>query len=168
MTDNEDDRADITHGKPVRGAIGGLLYLARLTRIDILYAVIVLARYQAKPSMVHWNAIQRILLYLANTLDKGLIFYPESMARNAPKLLCMSDASNGVHVDNYDSTGGHVIYMYGAPIIAKSYKIKVKTQSSTEAEYCALSQASRDVIHMINLSKALNIEMIGTSPNCSG
>ena len=164
LTENDQDRADIGHGKPVRGAIGGLLYLARLTRTDILYATVLMARYQTKPSMKHWAAIQRILLYVAKTLDYGLMFYPENMAKNAPNILCMSDASNGVSADDFDATAGYAIYFLGTSIITKSYKLRMRVQSSTEAEYIGLSTASRDVIYARNIAKILHVETEKETP----
>ena len=120
IAETEAERVDIVNNKPVRGAIGRLLYLARLTRMDILFATVVLARYQSKPSVAHWNAIQRILLYLAGTLDKGLMFYPKTMIPDSPNIMCMSDASNGVYVDGYDSTAGYVIYFLGTVLLSPS------------------------------------------------
>ena len=164
MAEKDEDRIDITENRPVRGAIGGLMYLARFTRTDILYATVLLARYQGRPGKEHWTAIQRILKYIAGTLDLGLMFYPKSMAIHTPNLLCMSDASNGVAIDNYDATAGYVIYFLGAAIITKSYKLKVKVQSSTEAEYIGMSTASRDVIHVRRIAEILQVPEAGSTP----
>ena len=120
--------------------------------------------YQSKPSLKHWEGIQRILLYVAGTLDHGLMFYPENMAQNCPNILCMSDASNGVAIDNFDATAGYALYFLGTSIITKSYKLKTRVQSSTEAEYIGLSTASRDVIYIRNLARILRVECDDATP----
>jgi hypothetical protein len=43
------------------GAIGALMYLANNTRPDIAFAVNLLARYNAAPTMVHWNGVKDVL-----------------------------------------------------------------------------------------------------------
>ena len=151
----------------MRSLVGALLYLARLTRIDILFATIMLARYATKASIRHWEEGQRILKYLANTTDKGIMFYPEAMAMNAMPLVGITDASQGVAVDNFESSGGYVFYLYGSVIVAKSWKLKVHVQSSTEAEYVAFSEASRDAIHLTNICRILGIRMNEPVPMCT-
>jgi hypothetical protein len=62
---------------PYLSAIGSLMYLANNTRSDIAFAVILLARYSAAPTMRHWNWVKNILRYLWGTPDLGL-FYPKN------------------------------------------------------------------------------------------
>ena len=143
------------------------MYLVRMTRIDCLYAVSMLSRYQNRPSIRHWNAIQRICRYLFNTMDKGLIFYPEHMATNIDPLICMVDASNGVSIDNFDGTTGYCLYYYGTCVLAKSRKQNVHTHSSTESEYIAMSEASRDCIHLANVARALGVAIDNPVAICS-
>ncbi|GKC80333.1 retrovirus-related pol polyprotein from transposon TNT 1-94, partial [Tanacetum coccineum] len=63
-------------GKPVdatlyRGMIGSLMYLTS-NRPDLIYAVCLCARYQAKPTKKHLNAVKRIFRYLKGTINMGL------------------------------------------------------------------------------------------------
>ncbi|GJU65976.1 hypothetical protein Tco_1252235 [Tanacetum coccineum] len=59
---------DATH---YRGIIGSLMYLAT-SRPDLIYAVCLRARYQAKPTEKHLNAVKRIFRYLNGTIHLGL------------------------------------------------------------------------------------------------
>nr|GEW32600.1 putative reverse transcriptase domain-containing protein [Tanacetum cinerariifolium] len=53
------------------GMIGSLMYLTS-SRPDLIYVVCLCARYQAKPTKKHLNAIKRIFRYLKGTIDIGL------------------------------------------------------------------------------------------------
>jgi hypothetical protein len=50
------------------------MYLANGTRLDIAFAVNLLARYNAAPTKRHWVGVKTILRYLKGTPDLGLWF----------------------------------------------------------------------------------------------
>ncbi|GKE36970.1 retrovirus-related pol polyprotein from transposon TNT 1-94 [Tanacetum coccineum] len=54
-----------------RGIIGSLMYLTS-SRPDLIYAVCLCARYQAKPSKKHLNTVKQIFGYLKGTINMGL------------------------------------------------------------------------------------------------
>ncbi|GJS03270.1 retrovirus-related pol polyprotein from transposon TNT 1-94 [Tanacetum coccineum] len=54
-----------------RGMIGSLMYLTS-SRPDLIYAVCLCARYQAKSTKKHLNAVKRIFRYLKGTINMGL------------------------------------------------------------------------------------------------
>ncbi|GKB20874.1 zinc finger, CCHC-type containing protein [Tanacetum coccineum] len=58
--------------------IGWLMYAMTCTRPDIAFAVGKLTMYTSNPGTQHWQAIQRVLKYLKNTMDYRLIYtgYP--------------------------------------------------------------------------------------------
>ncbi|GJT88519.1 retrovirus-related pol polyprotein from transposon TNT 1-94 [Tanacetum coccineum] len=63
-------------GKPVDpthycGMIGSLMYLTS-SRPDLIFAVCMCARYQAKPTEKHLHAVKRIFRYLKGNIDMGL------------------------------------------------------------------------------------------------
>lgn len=59
---------------PYKQAVGALLYLARVTRPDISYAVNQVAAHASDPSKEHWNAVKNILRYVETTKDIGLTY----------------------------------------------------------------------------------------------
>ncbi|GJS89286.1 putative ribonuclease H-like domain-containing protein [Tanacetum coccineum] len=54
-----------------RGMVGSLMYLTA-SRPDLVFAVCMCARYQAKPTKKHLEAIKRIFRYLKGTINMGL------------------------------------------------------------------------------------------------
>ncbi|MCP4099727.1 MAG: Ty1/Copia family ribonuclease HI [Planctomycetaceae bacterium] len=108
----------------------------------------------------HERVIIRIVRYLNNTKDKGIIFKPD------PELglecfvdadfaggWCQADADNP---ENVMSRTGFVIRYAGCPI---GWCSKLQTEialSTAEAEYIALSQALREVIPLMTLLQELN------------
>ncbi|GJU05416.1 retrovirus-related pol polyprotein from transposon TNT 1-94 [Tanacetum coccineum] len=53
------------------GMIGSLMYLTS-SRPDLIYAVCLCSRYQAKPTKKHLQAVKRIFRYLKGTINMGL------------------------------------------------------------------------------------------------
>ncbi|GKA30926.1 retrovirus-related pol polyprotein from transposon TNT 1-94 [Tanacetum coccineum] len=61
-----------------RGMVGSLMYLTA-SRPDLVFAVCMCARYQAKPTKKHFEAIKRVFRYLKGTLNMGP-WYPKTNA----------------------------------------------------------------------------------------
>ncbi|GKE31142.1 hypothetical protein Tco_1450464 [Tanacetum coccineum] len=53
------------------GMIGSLMYLTT-SRLDLNYIVCLCARYQAKPTEKHLQAVKQIFRYLNRTINMGL------------------------------------------------------------------------------------------------
>nr|GFB26339.1 hypothetical protein [Tanacetum cinerariifolium] len=84
-----------------RGMVGCLMYLTA-TRPDIVFAVCMCARYQAKPTEKHLHAIKRIFRYLKGTLNMGL-WYPKD---SGFALTTFADADYAGCQDTRRSTSG--------------------------------------------------------------
>ena len=69
---------------PIREAVGSLMYLTRMTRGDIAYAVNQVAYFVSNPGRGHWEAIKQILAYLAGTIHYGISFRGERMKPDSP------------------------------------------------------------------------------------
>ncbi|GJR42388.1 hypothetical protein Tco_1310491 [Tanacetum coccineum] len=70
--DKEGKAVDPSH---YHGMIGTLLYLTA-SRPDLQFAICMCARYQARPTEKHLNAVKRIFRYLKGTVHRGL-WYPK-------------------------------------------------------------------------------------------
>ncbi|GKA48725.1 hypothetical protein Tco_0741683 [Tanacetum coccineum] len=68
---NEDLQGTPVDATLYRGMIGSLMYLTS-SRPDLIYAVCLCARYQAKPTEKHLHAVKRIFRYLKGTINMGL------------------------------------------------------------------------------------------------
>ena len=60
---------------PYLSVIGALMYLANCTRLDISFAVNLLARYSSTPTKRHWNEVKHIFCYLCGTTKMRLFYY---------------------------------------------------------------------------------------------
>ncbi|GKB71295.1 retrovirus-related pol polyprotein from transposon TNT 1-94, partial [Tanacetum coccineum] len=56
-----------------RGMVGSLMYLTA-SRPDLVFAMCMCARYQAKPTKKHLEAIKRVFQYLQGTINRGLFY----------------------------------------------------------------------------------------------
>ena len=130
-------------------------YLQGTTQPDISMATHQCARFYNDPKLSHDRAVKRIVKYLLDTKDKGLIFKPD-LSRG---LECYVDADfaggwKDGDQDNPESVlsrSGFVIMYAGCPI---TWSSKLQTEialSTTESEYIALSSAMREVIPFMNL-----------------
>ena len=61
-----------------RSLVGSLLYIAKQTRPDIVWIVIVLSRFMDKPPNSHWLAGKRVLRYLQATKSFKLMYPKDS------------------------------------------------------------------------------------------
>lgn len=57
---------------PFREAVGSLMFLAVVTRPDIVYAVNSVSKYLCNHSESHWQAVKRIYKYLVATTKTGI------------------------------------------------------------------------------------------------
>ncbi|XP_070668921.1 secreted RxLR effector protein 161-like [Malus domestica] len=80
----EDEEKILEPEVPYLSAIGALLYLAQCTRLDISFAVNLLARYSNVPTCRHWNGVKDIFCYLKGTTDLGLFYTRKSPSVATP------------------------------------------------------------------------------------
>ena len=109
-------------------------YFAKRMRFDILTAVAGLATRVQKPDLDDKVKLNRLLCYLNKTKEHVLKIRIDP----AMQITAYIDASYAVH-SNMKSHGGMCITMGSGCILAKSYKIKLNTKSSTESELVAAS-----------------------------
>jgi hypothetical protein len=147
------------HSWNYRSIIGMLNYLANSTRPDIAFAVHQCARFTTSPRRIHELALRRIVRYLKATANKGYILRP-SITRH---LDCYVDAhfagswtaSTSSDPTSVKSRTGYVITFASCPVLWCSKFQTEVALSTTEAEYIALSQATRDLVPMRDLLQEL-------------
>ena len=127
--------------------VGGLNYLAQYTRPDILYAMSIVAQRCSCPTVGDMKMVQRILRYIEDTVDYGLQFNPGPVS-----LICHVDAAHNCYEDGRGHYGYSFTLGYGdGSFFAKSKKMKLTTLSSTESEYVALCEATREAVWLRRL-----------------
>jgi len=106
-----------------------LMFLARMTRADILFSCTVLSSKISDPDTENLDDLCRVLMYVGSTPNYG-IMYKGGVGMS---LKVYTDASHGIH-DDGKGHGGIVIKIGSGYVFAKSGKLKSVTLSSTESE----------------------------------
>ncbi|XP_013639313.1 PREDICTED: uncharacterized mitochondrial protein AtMg00810-like [Brassica oleracea var. oleracea] len=137
-----------------RMVLCSLQYLA-FTRPDIAYVVNRLSQFMHKPTDIPWQAVKRILRYLAGTPAHGIL-----IRANSPTTLhAYSDAYWAGDIDDYLSTTAYVVYFGGNPISWSS-----KKQKDIPVIYCdnigATHLAANPVFHSRMKHIALDFHFI--------
>lgn len=131
---------------PYRELVGSLMYLATSTRPDIANTVSRLSQFLNCFDKTHWTAAKRVLRYLKKTINYGLIF------KNTDEpLFGYTDADWGNCPDDRKSYTGYCFIFGGSSITWESHKQCTVALSSTEAEYMALSDATKEGIYLRKL-----------------
>ncbi|GJY05587.1 retrovirus-related pol polyprotein from transposon TNT 1-94, partial [Tanacetum coccineum] len=126
-----------------RGMVGSLMYLTA-SRPDLVFAVCMCARYQAKPTKKHFEAIKRVFRYLKGTINMGL-WYPKD---NAMSLTAYADADHAGCQDSRRSTSGSAQFLGDRLVSWSSKKQRSTAISTTEAEYTAMSGCCAQILWM--------------------
>jgi hypothetical protein len=133
-----DGQASASDIKKYQKLIGSLLYAQIRTRPDISFAVGCLNQYSSNPSPHHERLARYVLAYLNTTKDKALR-YAGGTSRD--QLHGFADSSWGDQEDRH-STLGFVFILANTAISWSSRKQKTIAQSTTEAEYMSVCEAS--------------------------
>lgn len=137
--------------------LGLLCYLVR-SRPDIQCALSFAAMHTHTPTHQHYRNLLKIVAYLYNTKDKGLILRSQSCPNNnldTFQLYCFVDAAYLVHPDSKSHTGYTISFGDTGTFYSKSTKQKLISTSSTHAELRALYTLLQDIIFIISLSTEL-------------
>nr|GFA24760.1 retrovirus-related Pol polyprotein from transposon TNT 1-94 [Tanacetum cinerariifolium] len=143
------DKLDLDqNGTPVDATkycsmIGALMYLTS-SRLDIVHATCLCARYQAKPTEKHLKEVKRIFRYLRGTVNMGLWYTKDS----GFELTGFSDADYASCKDTFKSTSGKAQFLGEKLVNWSSKKQDCTALSTTKAEYLSLSACCAQVLWM--------------------
>nr|GEW45672.1 retrovirus-related Pol polyprotein from transposon TNT 1-94 [Tanacetum cinerariifolium] len=136
--DKEGKAVDPSH---YRSMIGTLLYRIA-SRPDLQFAICMCARYQARPTEKHLDAIKRIFRYLRGTVNQGLWYSKDSSIA----LTAFADADHAGCQYTCRSTSGSLQFL-GDRLISWLFKRQNSVAiSSTEAEYITLSGCCAQIL----------------------
>lgn len=158
---NVKESADV----PYRQIIGSLMYLAVGTRPDISFVISNLSQFLENPSYNHWKAAKRVLRYLQGTIELGLVYDGGSKQQNT--LIAYSDADFATCVDTRKSMSGVVLMLNGGPVVWSTRKQGIVATSTTDAEYVAAHDATKEVVWTRGLLEEIGIpQKLPTILNC--
>ena len=139
------------------GLIMSLMYVARLTRPDILLPVTLLAAKSSRPTQHDWEGGLHVARYLRGTMCYGVLLQCLSLC-----LLLSCDSSFNTHPDGKSQTG-FLALLGGARsfLASKSGKQKLVALSSTDAEILALVECVKFGVHIQNLLNEMGFHQNG-------
>ena len=128
--------------------LGSLQYLSRP---DIMFAINRLAAYTSNPGLSHYTALKRVLRYLKGTIDHGITYQNDNTLLEDNNLCHGYSDAAYVNTDDYKSTLGYVFLVNKGAITWGSKKQSTIALSTTEANYVAISEASREALWLQHL-----------------
>ncbi|GKA98885.1 retrotransposon protein, putative, ty1-copia subclass [Tanacetum coccineum] len=140
---------------PYASAVGSIMYVVRCTRPDVAFAQNITSRFQHNSGDEHWIAVKTILKYLRNTKDMFLV-YGGDMKREL-RVSCYTDAGYLTHTDDMRSQTGYVFVLNGGAVDWKSTKQSIFATSSTDAEYIAAFDASKEAVWIRKFISGLGV-----------
>ncbi|GJQ98781.1 retrotransposon protein, putative, unclassified [Tanacetum coccineum] len=140
---DEDLQGKLVDATLYRGMIGSLMYLTS-SRPDLIYAVCLCGRYQAKPTEKHLNVVKRIFRYLKGTINMGLWYSKDT----SMSMTAYADADHTGCQDTRRNTSGSAYFIGDKLVSWSSKKQKCTAISSTEVEYIALSGCCAQILWM--------------------
>lgn len=157
---NDEEMADMKN-TPYREAVGSLMHVMVMTRPDIAYAVGQVAQYSQKPGQQHWRAVKRILAYLHKTRLLGIRYGGNNTALTG---YCDSDYAGDLQTRR--STSGFVFIHLGEPVSWASRRQPCVALSTTEAEFVAASEATKEAVWLKQLLAELGMDHQPTRLYC--
>ena len=130
---------------PYPEAVGALQWLVSSGRPDIAYAVSSVSRYLGCFGQEHWDAVVRIFRYLQQTREMPMRF---KKSKGGMTFEVFADSDWAGDVDHRRSQGGFICFVGGNLITCKSILQRIVALSSTEAEYIAACEATKEAVWM--------------------
>lgn len=140
--------------KPYRQLIGSLMYLMIGSRPDISFSLNYFSRFQDKATDECYSHLKRILRYLKQ--NNYQLVFTDCDKKDEKEIACgYVDADWGSDKEDRKSITGYCFYVFGNLVTWRTKKQATVSLSSTEAEYCALSQVACDALWIIGILQDL-------------
>ena len=146
--------SDLLDGPDVstcRSLVGGLLFVAGMTRPDTAVALSKLCKHMAKPTRATLTAAKRVLRYLKHTATLGVTLRPAALTDGHCTLSAFCDASHG-DSPKARSTAGFFHRLHSSVILWSARPQSFVAFSTTEAEYataCACLREGQWLLHLL-------------------
>ncbi|MCO5559364.1 hypothetical protein L7F22_012963 [Adiantum nelumboides] len=137
---------------PYSQAVGSLMFAMVDMRPDIAFAVGVVSRYMENPGKKHWEAVKHVSRYLTGTTSNCLRF-----GKSDASIFGYTDFDYAGCMDTRRSTSCYVFLFAGAALSRRSCLQNCMSSSTTEAEYVAVSSASKEAVWLSHLVGELGI-----------
>eukprot|EP00253_Pinus_taeda_P003330 PITA_03330 len=142
-----------------RKLVGSLNYLTT-TKPDILFVVGILSRFMKKPCEGHWSVAKRVLRYLKGTQDFGIKYTQVDDF----SLIGYSDLDFNRDKETGVSTSRYVMILGSGVVSWRSHKQLVLVDSTTEAEYVAAAEATKEIVWLGKILEGLQVKQVQSTP----
>jgi hypothetical protein len=132
------------------------------TRPDIAFAVIKMSQFSSNPTEEHLRKVLYIVRYLSSSPDLCIMY---SGTGNHNGLCAYSDTDWAGDIETSRSTTGYAIFLGNGIVSWLSRRQRRVTLSSTEAEYCGMTQTSKQLRWIRNIYEELRFKL-GPLPLC--
>jgi len=139
------------------------MFLMVETRPDLAFAVGKLSHFVSGYGKEHWAAVKRVLQYVKGSVDKGLVYNKSASGI----LQGFSDADWAGDYETRRSTTGFMFIFGGAAVSWASKLQKTVAQSTIEAEYTTLCEASKEAVWLDELIQRFTM-LVKQSDNLVG
>jgi hypothetical protein len=146
-----DGQADQTLCRKYQSIIGSLIYAIFGTRPDLAFTVSVVLRFSSNPDKTYIRAVERILRYLYNTADLGLVF-----RSTLQPLSGYTDSDWAGDPDTRRSTSGYVFSLGSTAISWSSKRQPIVSLSIYKAEYISQTNTTKEAIWLQGFLKQID------------
>jgi len=148
------DQEKVAGIQEYQSLVGSIMYAMLGTRPDLAYAISTLSKFNSCPAEEHHAAAKRVLRYLQKTKDHGLLFKGLEDP-GFPEVIGYTDSDWAGNLETRRSTGGYVFILGNAAVSWKTKRQSMASLSSTEAEYVALSEATKEAMWLRRLLREI-------------
>ena len=152
--DPSQEPATVFEHKKYMKVVGGIQYIAVVTRPDIAFAAHSLARHMAASATEHWLAAQHVVRYLLKTVNLGLQF-SAGEGNSVVEAYSDSDFANALSLK---SVSGNMLMMSGKCVFCRSKRQDIITGDTTEAELIGMSAAANELMWLKKFCTDLAID----------
>lgn len=138
-----------------RSLVGALQYVT-ITRPDLTYAINTACQYIHRLCLSHFQALKRILHYLASTKNLSLHYKPSSLMIQG-----FSDTNGVSGLSDRKSTTDYCVYLGKNPILWTSKKQTTISRLTMEAEYHALLSITAEICWLSMLLQEIRLPIPG-------
>ena len=138
--DGPQNDAEITEmcGTPCREAVWALMWVANMTRPDLAYTALTLAKFGDNPGPEHWNAVMKALQCLKRMSNLGVTY--RGATEDNMRLSVWMNADHASCPDTRRSVSGGAVMLGGGATSWFSRVQRITATATSESEYVALAE----------------------------
>ena len=143
--------------------MGKGMHMMQYSRPDTYNAVCNLARHMMYSTQVHYEAMSRIMKYVYDTGDRGLVLNPTRKWNRSMEhefiISGRSDLDYAKDKQTQNSISGYRVLLEGAPVMFKSSMQKYFPLSVCEAEQTAGVLCAQDMVYVQHILESMGLKV---------